>query len=241
MSRLRIAKMHALPWVVGSVALGLLTVAMTSSDPSQANDAEQGEHLRRLISTSADQVAATSQDNSSQPFETTIRKPSGPPRVELTDADPQGRTGSIACSTCHTVRPPNRDNKVTADLNEFHQGMPFDHGKITCYACHNTENMDTLHLADGTSVEYENVMTLCSQCHGPQARDFAHGGHGGMNGFWDLTRGPRTRNNCVDCHDPHQPQFPSMQPTFKPKDRFLEPSHGPAHDDHQAIATEEVE
>jgi hypothetical protein len=64
------------------------------------------------------------------------------------------------------------------------------------------------------------VMDLCGQCHGPQARDYAHGAHGGMTGYWDLSRGPRERNNCIDCHDPHAPAFPKVRPVFAPKDRF---------------------
>src|SRR5690606_31590542 len=33
-----------------------------------------------------------------------IRKPSGPPQIELAGSDPQGRSASVACSTCHSVR-----------------------------------------------------------------------------------------------------------------------------------------
>ncbi|TWT84653.1 Doubled CXXCH motif [Planctomycetes bacterium CA13] len=153
-----------------------------------------------------------------------IRKPSGPPRIELGGTDPQGRTGSVACSTCHSVRKPNLENKTAATLDEFHQGMTFNHGTIACYACHNPGDSDALRLADGSTVTYENVMTLCSQCHSKQAESFAHGAHGGMNGHWDLSRGPQMKNNCIDCHDPHAPSYPKMIVGFKPKDRFNEPS-----------------
>jgi nitrate reductase cytochrome c-type subunit len=157
-----------------------------------------------------------------QRFATTIRQPEGPPVIELTQVDPQGRTGQIACSTCHSVREPDLATREAADLKEFHGNMTFSHGKLACYACHNAHDADTLHLADSTVIAYSDVMTLCAQCHGPQARDYEHGAHGGMTGYWDLSRGPRTRNHCVDCHDPHSPQFPRMIPTFKPHDRFLE-------------------
>ncbi|SMP59849.1 hypothetical protein SAMN06265222_106278 [Neorhodopirellula lusitana] len=157
-----------------------------------------------------------------------IRKPAGPPRIELAGMDPQGRSGSVACSTCHSVRKPDLANISAATLNEFHQGMTFNHGTIVCYSCHNPDDADSLRLADGTSVAYENVMTLCSQCHGSQATAFAHGAHGGMNGHWDLTRGPQMKNNCIDCHDPHAPNYPKMIVGFKPKDRF----NTPAESDH---------
>ncbi|NOZ41422.1 MAG: hypothetical protein GXP24_14535 [Planctomycetes bacterium] len=156
-------------------------------------------------------------------FTITIRQPVGPPRVELRAPNSlqRGKPITVACSTCHASRPANFANRTPADLDEFHQDLTFAHGNVTCLSCHNPDNYDTLHLADGSSVEYSDVMTLCAQCHGPQTRDYRHGAHGGMIGYWDLSRGPRTRNNCVDCHDPHAPSFPAMKPTFKPRDRFL--------------------
>ena len=88
------------------------------------------------------------------------------------------------------------------------------------------EPADALRLADGTRLDFPDVMTLCAQCHGPQMTDYGHGAHGGMTGFWDKSRGPQEKLNCIDCHLPHTPQFPKMQPTFKPKDRFLSPEGG---------------
>ena len=132
---------------------------------------------------------------------------------------------SVACSTCHSTRPAVVANKQTSDLDEFHQGLAFSHNSLSCLSCHNPNDYDSLRLADGTSLAYENVMQLCAQCHGPQTRDYNHGAHGGMTGYWDLSRGPRERNNCVDCHHPHTPQFPKMKPTFKPRDRFLDDVH----------------
>ena len=160
-----------------------------------------------------------------------IRRPEGPPLVELTGVDPQGRSGKVACSTCHSVRKPDLTNRSTATLNEFHQGLQVNHGKLACYACHNPDQSDALRLADGSLVEYRDVMTLCSQCHSAQATSFAHGAHGGMNGHWDLSRGSQTKNNCIDCHDPHAPSYPKMVVGFKPRDRFLEKEV--SHDAHE--------
>ncbi len=156
-------------------------------------------------------------------FPVTIRKPAGPPRVVTAVKDAHGALVTVACSTCHATRLPNAENRTVKDLDEFHGGMAFSHGTVSCLSCHNPNDYDSLKLADGRRVEFTDVMTLCGQCHGPQLKDYEHGAHGGMNGYWDLTRGPRTKNNCVDCHNPHAPQFPKMQPTFKPRDRFLEP------------------
>lgn len=154
-------------------------------------------------------------------FPITIRKPDGPPRALTGLNDVNGNPITVSCSTCHAARQPNLENKLPADLNEFHSKLTFSHGTVSCLSCHNSTDYDALKLADGTRVEFTEVMTLCAQCHGPQMRDYEHGVHGGMNGHWDLTRGPREKNNCIDCHNPHAPQFPKMQPTFKPKDRFL--------------------
>ena len=158
-------------------------------------------------------------------FPVHIRRPDGPPVVELKEPDALGRVGRIACATCHSVRPPDRKNRSPADLDEFHTGMPFRHGTLVCYSCHNPDDADTLRLADETPVEYRDVMRLCAQCHSPQAGDYQRYSHGGVNGYWDLTRGSRVRANCIDCHDPHVPRFPQMLPTFKPHDRFLVPKH----------------
>lgn len=151
-------------------------------------------------------------------FRVAIRRPSGPPFIELQQPDPLGRTGRVSCSTCHSIRAPNLENRAPKDLKQFHQDMPLRHGNLACYVCHNPHDSDTLRLADGTAVRYADVMSLCAQCHGDKVRDYARGSHGGMTGYWDLRRGGRLRNNCIDCHDPHVPKFPLMRPTFKPRD-----------------------
>ena len=154
-------------------------------------------------------------------FSVEIRKPSGPPRCETGLTDGNGQPVTVSCSTCHATRKPNFENKVVEDLNEFHGSLKLMHGDLSCLSCHNPDDYASLKLADGSRVEFSDVMRLCAQCHGQQTKDYDHGAHGGMSGFWDQNRGPRTKNNCVDCHAPHWPQFPKMQPTFKPRDRFL--------------------
>ena len=144
----------------------------------------------------------------------------------ITDAE--GNAVTAACSTCHATRPPNVEIRTSAHLHEFHAGLQVSHGSVSCLACHNPNDYDALRLTDGTRLASTEAMTMCAQGHGPQMRDYEHGAHGGMLGYWDTSRGPRTRLNCVDCHHPHAPQFPRMRPTFKPQDRFLSPP-GAAH------------
>lgn len=151
-----------------------------------------------------------------------IRRPVDPPSVDSGLRDAAGQPISISCGTCHGTREPNLANRTTADLDLFHQALVMQHGGLACVACHNPERgYDALRLADGSSVAFENVMTLCAQCHGPQFRDYTNGSHGGMTGYWDRTKGPRERNNCIDCHDPHAPKFPMVHPAPGPNDRFL--------------------
>ncbi len=150
-----------------------------------------------------------------------VRKPAGPPTIRTGTFDEKGNPVSVACATCHTNRPANPDAKLGNSLTLFHQGLHGRHGNLSCASCHNpADGYASLRLADGKSVPYTEVMMLCAQCHGPQFRDYEHGAHGGMTGFWDLTKGGRVRNNCVDCHDSHAPKYPTVTPARGPNDRF---------------------
>lgn len=147
-----------------------------------------------------------------------------PPRVRVAQV-PGGALVEVACGTCHATSEPKQALRDAAELKDFHQGLRFTHGTLACLSCHNRDDYDALRLASGDRVEFPDVMTLCAQCHGPQWRDYQHGAHGGMNGAWDLSRGGRTRNACVHCHDPHVPKYQSVLPALQPADRFLTPVH----------------
>ena len=155
-----------------------------------------------------------------------VRKPAGPPAIRTGTFDEKGNPVSVACATCHTTTPANPDAKLGTSLRMFHQSLVGAHGKLACNACHNpADGYATLRLADGKALPYPEVMTLCSQCHGPQARDYQHGAHGGMTGFWDRSKGGRERMNCVDCHPAHAPKYPIVQPAQGPNDRFQTGGH----------------
>jgi hypothetical protein len=149
----------------------------------------------------------------------TIKPGPATPTVLTNALNRAGEPVPVACSTCHTTRTPNLERHAAAELTEFHQGLAYKHGDQSCLSCHNATNYDTLRKADGTSLAYPKVMELCGQCHGPQLRDYKAGAHGGMNGHWDLAQGPRERNNCVTCHDPHAPAYARVKPVFAPVDR----------------------
>lgn len=128
---------------------------------------------------------------------------------------------NIACKICHSLRTPDALPASPAELEKFHQGLTFAHGTLGCASCHLAGDQSALRRADGTAIALSDAIELCRQCHGPQARDYDHGAHGGMAGYWDLSAGGRVRNHCVDCHDAHAPQIPPTRPVLPPADRGL--------------------
>jgi formate-dependent nitrite reductase cytochrome c552 subunit len=162
------------------------------------------------------------------------RPPPGPPTGEVVihiperltgittgETDALGRPVRVACVTCHSLRKPAALPTSTSELDEFHQGLAFAHGGLSCAACHVLGDQTTLHLADGAEIAMTDAILLCRQCHGSQARDYDHGAHGGMSGHWDLSVGDRVRNHCIDCHDAHAPAFQPSRPVLPPLDRGL--------------------
>ncbi len=156
--------------------------------------------------------------------QTEIHIPEKLESIETGKLDALGKPERVTCPTCHTVRTPDKLPEAPTELATFHQGLVFKHGGLRCASCHVVGPQTTLRLADGAQIPMRDAMKLCGQCHGPQLRAYQHGGHGGMNGYWDLARGNRLRNHCVDCHDPHVPQFQPSRPVLKPADRLLPPA-----------------
>jgi cytochrome c553 len=168
----------------------------------------------------------------------TIHEPAKLTSIEAPGkTDSLGRTLRVACVTCHSVRDAGAGGRFperASDLHEFHVGLVVDHGKLPCLSCHvdRAGGVPKLHLADGTEITTADAMRLCGQCHGPKLATYQRGAHGGMNGYWDLSKGGRLRNHCVDCHDPHLPAFQPSRPVLPPRDRgVLQGGHeGPSDD-----------
>ena len=162
-------------WIVGLLVLSLILLAAGSAGHSDSNAKTlHGLNLHppssssvaasgSSVAASGSSVAASGSAPSDGVYEVTVRRPAGPPSIQVGEPDPQGRVGSVACATCHSVRDPNLNIQSAADLKQFHQNMPFSHGTVTCYGCHNVDDMDTLRLADSKPVEFVDVMTLCGQ------------------------------------------------------------------------------
>lgn len=144
--------------------------------------------------------------------------------VESGEVDALGQPLRVPCVTCHSLKEPARMPDSPQALHQFHVGLQFRHGTNACTSCHQADAPQSLHLATGEPLPMTEVVTLCSQCHGPQARDFRAGAHGGMTGHWDLSRGDRTRNNCVSCHDPHAPKYAGALPVMPPRPKHPSPA-----------------
>ena len=173
----------------------------------------------------ADPSRAWSEPVPAGTFYTEIHQPGGLGALDTHLVDVRGGAVGVACATCHG---PEADGTVLAELpgdpEDFHGGLRLEHGSLSCESCHDPQDR-SLRLADGTRLEMDQAMTLCAQCHGVQVRDYDRGSHGGMSGYWDLERGPRLRNHCLDCHDAHDPAYGQVLPAPGPRDRFFGGTH----------------
>jgi formate-dependent nitrite reductase cytochrome c552 subunit len=156
----------------------------------------------------------------------TIHIPDRLTSVPTGEVDALGKPLRASCVSCHSLRRPDALPASMAELDEFHGGLTFQHGELSCGSCHVVGDQSELRRADGTAIAMRDAMSLCAQCHGPQFRDYSHGAHGGMNGHWDLSAGDRVRNHCVDCHDPHMPAFQPSLPVLRPQDRGVRANRG---------------
>lgn len=94
---------------------------------------------------------------------------------------------------------------------------------LWCLDCHDHDDRDQLRLLNGEQVGFNESHLLCGQCHGPVLRDWDDGLHGRTNGYWNPAldaEGTSSRLLCVDCHMPHAPAFPGMQPLAAPVSRI---------------------
>ncbi len=116
----------------------------------------------------------------------------------------------MPCSDCHEDEP---TNATPRELEDEHDDKELAHGDLWCLHCHDADQRDFLHLANGAPVEFENSWRLCTQCHGKKLPDWRAGVHGKRTGHW---RGPKEYRTCVTCHEPHTPRFAPLEPEPPP-------------------------
>lgn len=115
------------------------------------------------------------------------------------------------CSDCHADEPTNRQVR---QLEDEHEDIALSHGKLWCLHCHDADDRDRLHLADGEKVAFEESWRLCVQCHGHKQAQWLAGVHGKRVGHW---WGEREVWTCVSCHQPHAPHFQAIEPMPPPQ------------------------
>lgn len=114
------------------------------------------------------------------------------------------------CSDCHEDEPTDR----TVRALEFeHDDITLSHGDLWCLHCHEADDRDRLHLADDTTIGFDESWRLCTQCHGQKLADWRAGVHGKRVGHW---WGEKQYQTCVSCHGPHAPRFQSLEPKPPP-------------------------
>ncbi len=185
-------------------------------------------------------AAAPTSSRTSARFGETIHQPEQ--SLGLTVDSPSGVPGEttrVGCGTCHGLLTPSPKKALAKQSEGVHAAIKVKHGELTCRSCHVPPRFDGFRLVSGEEVAYDSVVRLCAQCHGAKWTDFQHGAHGGMSGHWDLNRGPRVRNHCLDCHDAHAPAIRPMWPAPAPRTRGGDDAkahgqkhNGGAHDDH---------
>ena len=150
-----------------------------------------------------------------------------PSRALLPDAEPVLSAAPemddeyMPCVDCHADRPVDREVR---ELEDEHEENEVVHGDIWCLHCHEADNVGSLHLADGTPVDFEDSWQLCTQCHAEKLPDWRAGVHGKRTGHW---RGTKEYRTCVECHEPHAPAFPLLvpkPPPPRPEEITLRPS-----------------
>jgi len=117
------------------------------------------------------------------------------------------------CNDCHSEMVPNTQRR---ELVEMHDDIVFDHDSENrwCLACHYTYDRDSLVLAGGKLLGFNESYKLCGQCHGPKYRDWRLGIHGKRTGEWN---GQKQYLLCVSCHDPHSPKIKRIKPLPPPR------------------------
>lgn len=131
-----------------------------------------------------------------------------PTEVTVTIVPRTPEIATFPCvSACHVRLTPNPTPRA---LHDFHAGRVLNHGPtITwCTFCHQDDNLDRLHLIDGTLVTFDEAYRVCGQCHPQRVRDWNRGIHGLNTGSW---AGEHQRRSCPVCHDPHDPHRPVFQ------------------------------
>ncbi len=106
-------------------------------------------------------------------------------------------------------------NRTRRVLTDAHTDIVLKHDEQHrwCLDCHDPVDRDSLHLASGERIPFDESYRLCGQCHGEKYRDWKAGVHGRRTGMWN---GHKQYLLCAHCHNPHQPRFHPLAPKPPP-------------------------
>ena len=133
---------------------------------------------------------------------------------EIAVEAPPFTEGIFPCTDCHIDIEPNPIKRSLIDMHDDID-IVFDHDSDNrwCLDCHDLNNRDSLKLASGKRIGFDESYKLCGQCHGDKLRDWKVGVHGKRTGDWN---GEKHYLLCVHCHNPHSPKFEPMIPMPPP-------------------------
>lgn len=152
---------------------------------------------------------------------TPVRQPPSRPRYQLGEF-------TFTCSECHRTEPSPR---VVGKGLTTHAKIHMAHGiNKRCLNCHHPVNREAFVDDDGGEIPWDQPQLVCAKCHGPVYRDWQHGSHGRINGYWDKSRGEQVRLKCVACHDPHHPPFPPLPSAPGPRTLHVKPHSRGRHE-----------
>lgn len=120
------------------------------------------------------------------------------------------RTGfTYRCNECHQAFLSPRDR---AERVAEHTDIQLEHGRNDyCLNCHHRDNREAYVDHNGAEIPSDQPARLCAKCHGIIYRDWLAGAHGKWIGGWGQASEPQ-QLFCIQCHDPHAPKFPEIEP-----------------------------
>ena len=121
--------------------------------------------------------------------------------------------GIFPCTDCHAHRAPSSVKRILTWHEDIDTIFSHDKENRWCLDCHSLASRDSLKLASGKLIPFQESFKLCGQCHGDKYRDWKVGVHGKRTGDWN---GKKVYLLCVHCHNPHSPKFKSLKPEAPP-------------------------
>ncbi len=135
------------------------------------------------------------------------------PSKDIAVKAPPFTEGIFPCSECHIEIKSNPMRRELFMHEEIDLGFDHDKEHRWCLDCHYDMNRDSLKLASGKLLGFDESYKLCGQCHGDKLRDWKAGVHGKRTGKWN---GEKKYYLCVHCHNPHSPKFKPIKPKPPP-------------------------